>query len=216
MVHEGVTCLASIAGGRTRRPAVREMPLMANRVMRGSRLGSVSYETNRNDNLAARQIARYRTADGGEFDIPSRTTPRSPIPGTAATAWRAGSSRVVSSSNPRRRSRSRARIGTCCGNAVRSRNLKSCWRSASRSSSQSEADSQSHRLWLVPLAASAGMRYNAARLTPRYLAMSLSVCPSAFIRTAVAMRSVSLTLRGGTTDPHPSRLQPLGPSPAAL
>lgn len=43
---------------------------MANRVMRGSRLGSVSYETNRNDNLAARQIARYRTADGGEFDIP--------------------------------------------------------------------------------------------------------------------------------------------------
>lgn len=70
MVHEGVTCLASIAGGRTRRPAVREMPLMANRVMRGSRLGSVSYETNRNDNLAARQIARYRTADGGEFDIP--------------------------------------------------------------------------------------------------------------------------------------------------
>jgi hypothetical protein len=30
----------------------------------------VSYETDRNDNLAARQIARYRTANGEEFDIP--------------------------------------------------------------------------------------------------------------------------------------------------
>ncbi|WP_179470039.1 RNA polymerase-binding protein RbpA [Mycolicibacterium vinylchloridicum] len=42
---------------------------MADRVMRGTRLGSVSYETDRNDNLAARRIARYRTANGEEFDI---------------------------------------------------------------------------------------------------------------------------------------------------
>ncbi|WP_445166844.1 RNA polymerase-binding protein RbpA [Mycolicibacterium sp. Dal123E01] len=38
--------------------------------LRGSRLGSVSYETDRNDNLAPRLIARYRTANGEEFDIP--------------------------------------------------------------------------------------------------------------------------------------------------
>jgi hypothetical protein len=40
------------------------------RVMRGSRQGVVSYETERNDNLAPRQIARYRTENGEEFDIP--------------------------------------------------------------------------------------------------------------------------------------------------
>ena len=44
--------------------------MMADRVMRGSRLGSVSYETDRNYELAPRQIARYRTENGEEFDIP--------------------------------------------------------------------------------------------------------------------------------------------------
>jgi hypothetical protein len=38
--------------------------------MRGSRLGGVSYETDRNRDLAPRQIARYRTGNGEEFDIP--------------------------------------------------------------------------------------------------------------------------------------------------
>ena len=44
--------------------------MMADRVMRGSRLGAVSYETDRTHNLAPRQIARYRTENGEEFDIP--------------------------------------------------------------------------------------------------------------------------------------------------
>jgi RNA polymerase-binding protein len=44
--------------------------MMADRVMRGSRLGSVSYETDRNHDLAPRQIARYRTENGGEFEVP--------------------------------------------------------------------------------------------------------------------------------------------------
>ena len=35
--------------------------MMADRVMRGSRLGAVSYETDRNHDLAPRQVARYRT-----------------------------------------------------------------------------------------------------------------------------------------------------------
>ncbi len=44
--------------------------MMADRVMRGSRLGFVSYETNRNENLAPRKTARYRTENGDEFDMP--------------------------------------------------------------------------------------------------------------------------------------------------
>jgi hypothetical protein len=52
------------------------------RVMRGSRLGVVSYETERNDNLAPRQIARYRTQNGDEFDIPLADDAE--IPGTWA------------------------------------------------------------------------------------------------------------------------------------
>ena len=43
---------------------------MADRAMRGSRLGTVSYETDRNHDLAPRQIARYRTKNGEEFDMP--------------------------------------------------------------------------------------------------------------------------------------------------
>ena len=38
--------------------------------LRGTRLGSVSYETDRNHNLAARHISRYRTENGEEFEIP--------------------------------------------------------------------------------------------------------------------------------------------------
>jgi hypothetical protein len=50
------------------------------RAMRGSRLGVVSYETDRNDNLAPRQIVRYRTENGEEFDIPFADDAE--IPGT--------------------------------------------------------------------------------------------------------------------------------------
>lgn len=38
--------------------------------MKGSRLGAVSYETERNHGLAPRQYARYRTANGEEFEVP--------------------------------------------------------------------------------------------------------------------------------------------------
>jgi hypothetical protein len=50
------------------------------RVMRGSRLGALSYETERNHNLAPRHIARYRTENGEEFDIPFADDAE--IPGT--------------------------------------------------------------------------------------------------------------------------------------
>ncbi len=54
--------------------------MMADRLMRGSRLGAVSYETDRTHNLAPRQIARYRTENGEEFDIPLADDAE--IPGT--------------------------------------------------------------------------------------------------------------------------------------
>ncbi|MFC8045973.1 RNA polymerase-binding protein RbpA [Nocardia sp. NPDC057353] len=43
---------------------------MADRVLRGSRLGAVSYETDRDHDLAPRRIARYRTDNNEEFDVP--------------------------------------------------------------------------------------------------------------------------------------------------
>jgi hypothetical protein len=48
--------------------------------MRGSRLGALSYETDRNRDLAPRQISRYRTQNGAEFDIPFADD--ADIPGT--------------------------------------------------------------------------------------------------------------------------------------
>ncbi len=54
--------------------------MMADRAMRGSRLGAVSYETDRTHNPASRQIARYRTENGDEFDMPFADD--AAIPGT--------------------------------------------------------------------------------------------------------------------------------------
>jgi hypothetical protein len=54
--------------------------MASNHNMRGSRLGAVSYETDRNHSLAPRQIARYRTENGDEFDIPFADDAE--IPGT--------------------------------------------------------------------------------------------------------------------------------------
>src|SRR3974377_332661 len=55
--------------------------MRADRVSRrGSRLGAVSYETDRNRDLAPRQIARYRTENGEEFEVPFADDAQ--IPGT--------------------------------------------------------------------------------------------------------------------------------------
>jgi len=44
--------------------------MRADRVMRGSRLGSVSYETDRNHGLAPRQIRAVPHRERREFDVP--------------------------------------------------------------------------------------------------------------------------------------------------
>jgi hypothetical protein len=43
---------------------------MAERTLRGSRLGSVSYETDRNSDLAPRRQAEYRCQRGHVFSVP--------------------------------------------------------------------------------------------------------------------------------------------------
>lgn len=43
---------------------------MADRVLRGSRMGAVSYETDRDHDLAPRRIVRYKTPDGKVWEVP--------------------------------------------------------------------------------------------------------------------------------------------------
>lgn len=43
---------------------------MADRVLRGSRMGAVSYETDRNHDLAPRQTVRYACPKNHEFEVP--------------------------------------------------------------------------------------------------------------------------------------------------
>lgn len=43
---------------------------MGDRVLRGSRLGSVSYESDRNTELAPRMTAKYDCPDGHHFTVP--------------------------------------------------------------------------------------------------------------------------------------------------
>ena len=43
---------------------------MADRVLRGSRMGAVSYETDRDHDLAPRQMVKYRTANGEIYEVP--------------------------------------------------------------------------------------------------------------------------------------------------
>ncbi|MDO4911475.1 MAG: RNA polymerase-binding protein RbpA [Corynebacterium sp.] len=43
---------------------------MADRVLRGSRMGAVSYETDRDHDLAPRQMVKYRTESGEIFEVP--------------------------------------------------------------------------------------------------------------------------------------------------
>ena len=43
---------------------------MADRVLRGSRMGAVSYETDRDHDLAPRKMVKYRTETGEVFEVP--------------------------------------------------------------------------------------------------------------------------------------------------
>jgi hypothetical protein len=73
-------CQRGFRVGYLEKFALRGELTMADRVLRGSRLGAVSYETDRNHDLAPRQVARYRTDNGEEFDVPFADDAE--IPGT--------------------------------------------------------------------------------------------------------------------------------------
>ncbi len=66
---------------------------MADRVLRGSRLGAVSYETDRDHDLAPpRRMAKYKCENGEIFDIPFADEAEiPPAPGCAETASKAPS-----------------------------------------------------------------------------------------------------------------------------
>ncbi|MCF4006668.1 RNA polymerase-binding protein RbpA [Corynebacterium uropygiale] len=53
---------------------------MADRVLRGSRMGAVSYETDRDHDLAPRQLVKYRTEEGDVYEVPFAEDAE--IPGT--------------------------------------------------------------------------------------------------------------------------------------
>ena len=53
---------------------------MADRVLRGSRLGSVSYETDRDHDLAPRRTAKFLCENGDIFEVPF--SDEAEIPGT--------------------------------------------------------------------------------------------------------------------------------------
>jgi hypothetical protein len=49
---------------------LEELPNMAERMLRGSRLGAVSYESDRNTELAPRQTREYLCPRGHQFEVP--------------------------------------------------------------------------------------------------------------------------------------------------
>ena len=52
---------------------------MGERMLRGSRLGAVSYESDRNTELAPRQSREYRCANGHQFEVPFAVDAEVPI-----------------------------------------------------------------------------------------------------------------------------------------
>ena len=103
---------------------------MGERMLRGSRLGAVSYESDRNTELAPRQTREYLCAKGHQFEVPFAVDAEVPITWECgSTAASAGSS-TATSQNKKRQSHPE-RTGTCCWNAVPSRS----WRISSTSAS---------------------------------------------------------------------------------
>src|SRR5438046_6587728 len=56
-----------------------EDPTMGERMLRGSRLGAVSYESDRNTELAPRQTREYLCAKGHQFEVPFAVDAEGPM-----------------------------------------------------------------------------------------------------------------------------------------
>ena len=70
---------------------------MADRVLRGSRLGAVSYESDRNHELAPRQLGNTSAQRGTSSRCRSPLMPRFPSPGSASST---AASRLVDGNEP--------------------------------------------------------------------------------------------------------------------
>ena len=96
---------------------------MADRVLRGSRLGSTSYEADRNHDLAPRRTATYRCPRDHEFTVPMADDAE--VPAVWDCRMHGLSSMLIDGSVPEGKASSRpAPTGTCCWSVVPSRNSK--------------------------------------------------------------------------------------------
>ena len=101
---------------------------MADRVLRGSRLGAVSYETDRNHDLAPRQSMRYACPRGHEFDVPFANDAEIACHLGVSPARQHLPAGRRQRRPSRRRSSRRAPTGTCSWSGARSPTWKCCWR----------------------------------------------------------------------------------------
>lgn len=71
---------------------------MADRVLRGSRLGAVSYETDRNHDLAPRRSVQYACPKGHDFDVPFSDDAE--IPSTWECRLHGSESKIIEGGQP--------------------------------------------------------------------------------------------------------------------
>ena len=97
---------------------------MAERTLRGARLGGQSFEDERGIEFAARQRVGYECPQGHEFEIPMAAEADVPVDlGVPALRRRGRAARRRSRPRPRPRSRP-APTGTCCWSVARSRSSR--------------------------------------------------------------------------------------------
>ena len=113
---------------------------MADRVLRGSRLGAVSYETDRDHDLAPRRIVQYRTDNGEIFDVPFADDAEVPSKWPCKNGMEGT---ILEGAEPEEKKVKppRARTGTCCSSAAAKRSSKCCSMSGSTFSSSVVAES---------------------------------------------------------------------------
>src|SRR5918996_1387339 len=85
---------------------------MADRVLRGSRLGAVSYETDRNHDLAPRQSMRYACPRGHDFEVPFAGDAEAPA--TWECRLHGSISRLVDGTEPEQKKSTAQRTSATC------------------------------------------------------------------------------------------------------
>ena len=102
---------------------------MGERMLRGSRLGAVSYESDRNTELAPRQTREYLCAKGHQFEVPFAVDAEVPDRPGSASSTAASRGWSTATSRSRRRPSRRVPTGTCCWSGAPSPS----WRTSSTS-----------------------------------------------------------------------------------